>query len=170
MLYVLKNVRLVILASLLISVGGCKKNQTSSLLGGSCDPVFTIGVNLVESKTGDIQKKFQPPKGEPKVKYIRLLKGNDSMGMQHILTRHGNDYEKLGLVSKQEEIGMWLRTFLDSGWSKHMKTELRVNNGKKNTISAYFQIDETKHLIVAIAAQNGFIITAYPKSGLIQGL
>jgi hypothetical protein len=104
---------------------------------------------------------------------VQLNRGHDGdrgWGLDHIVERHARDYINLGLTGGSTDniarnIAQWLHDFLSRGRYSHMATGTR--NG---SITAHFQYSEHVYLVVAIAPQDGRIISAYPKEGTIPGM
>ena len=79
--------------------------------------------------------------------------GNTSTGLQHIISRHGNDFQvNHGIESSK--IANHLETIFQNGKIEYS----RVNNGGYERLYSY----NGKYYILSGVGANGYIISAYP--------
>ena len=89
---------------------------------------------------------------------VWLETGNQSTGMQHIISRHAADFEKAFGVSKKQ-LACYLNKVISSG--KVISNKLVKRGNREGFERVYYY--EGKHYVVTGIGTNGFIISAYPK-------
>ena len=92
-----------------------------------------------------------------KTRIVFLEKGNDKVGLQHLLKEHAEQFKKKFDGIKSNDISEFIERTMEN------RQPFGSKEGTKGGITVVYKIEEDKYLVVGIAS-NGFIITAHPSS------
>ena len=93
---------------------------------------------------------------DPSGKIVWLESGNKSSGLQHIINEHGKQFNGKGISN--EEIPNYVLEAVYQG-------NIVGTQGKKNPRTVYeFTYNGEKHRIAVQVSENGYIVSANPKS------
>ena len=85
---------------------------------------------------------------------VWLERGNEGVGLKHIIAHHKNDFEN-AVGIKENEIALYLYEVLTNG------KLIKSNPSKKGGFNKVYKYDGNYYTFVAMG-NNGFIVTSYP--------
>lgn len=88
---------------------------------------------------------------------IWLEKGNNTVGLKHIINRHKKEFKQVFNVN-ENEIPIYLNKIITKG--KIINTRITKRNGKDGYEKIYFY--KGKYYVLVAVGLNGFIVSAYP--------